>query len=160
MTISNYLPPVYTEGRLQCEETAQESLSAAEAAAANLDLPCWEKMAADGIYRCSYVIALRTQALRWKVQAIEQAAFTTWRYSETARTLFVQVYAPGQTDSLHLRGEIQDEGFPQKAVPAYAAIDIMGNGNLLQVGQRLGPLGEQWADWRLVSLEVAEEAGF
>ncbi len=47
----------------------------------------------------------------------------------------------------------QDEG-------ALISIDIRGNGQFPQVGQHLGTLGEEWAEWRLLSLEVAEEADF
>lgn len=154
MTIFNYLPPVHTGASLPLEEdSAQQRLSAAEATADRLDLPDWNQIAADGIYRCGYIVMIRTRALQWKVQATRQATFETWRYSETTRTLFVQIYVPGQRDNLHLRGEIQSER-------SHAAIDIIGNGNSLQVGQRLGSLGKRWADWRLISLEVAHEAGF
>lgn len=150
MTISNYSSSVYTEGSVQIEkDSAQQRLSAAEATADKLDLPDWRQIANDGIYRCGYVVMLRTRALQWKVEATKQAAFETWRYSKALGTLFVQIYVPGQTDSLHLRGEIRSER-------SLAAIDIIGNGNSLQVGQYLGTLGEEWANWRLLSLEVAE----
>ncbi|MGB3292278.1 MAG: hypothetical protein WBB01_04685 [Phormidesmis sp.] len=152
MTIS-HRPSVCTGGQLQSEEvTPQQRLSAAEATADKLDLPDWSQLS-DGIYRYGYIVMLRTRALQWKVQATSQAAFTTWRYCDAARTLFVQIYVPGQTDSLQLRGEIQSE-------QSCAAINIIGIGNSLQVGQYLGSLGDQWADWRLVSLEVADEPRF
>lgn len=154
MTIPNNLLSMHTESSVQVEkDSAQQRLSAAEATADRLDLPDWQRISNDGIYRCGYVVTLRTRALQWKVEATKQAAFETWRYSETLGTLFVQIYVPGQTDSLHLRGEIRSE-------QSHSAIDIIGNGNSLQVGQSLGTLGEEWADWQLLSLGVAEEAGF
>ena len=154
MTISNHLPSVYAEELRSIEkDSAQQRLSAAEETADKLEFPDWRQIANDGIYRCGYVVMLRTKALQWKVEATKEAAFKTWRYSEALGTLFVQIYVPGQIDSCHLRGEIRSE-------QSHAAIDIIGNGNSLQVGQYLDTLGEEWANWRLLSLEVAEEPGF
>ncbi len=89
-----------------------------------------------------------------KLKPQSRRLLETWALnSEALGTLFVQIYVPGQTDSLHLRGEIRSER-------SLAAIDIIGNGNSLQVGQYLSTLGEEWANWRLLSLEVAEEVDF
>lgn len=143
-----------TAGSIQSElGSAQQRLSDAEATARQLDLPAWSQLATDGIYRCGYIVTLRTQALQWKVRATQRASFETCRYQENSRTLFVQAYAPGQLNSVHLRGQIHCQ-------QSYLNIDIRGNCNSLQVGEHLSTLGEPWADWRLLSLEVAEEAGF
>lgn len=155
MTISNNLLSVHTEGSIQREEqSAQQRLSAAEASASRLDMPDWSQISTDGIYRYGYIVTLRTQALMWKIQATNRAAFETCYYSEPTKTLFVQTYAPGQLDSVHLRGKIQNEQCSQ------VNLDMIGNCNFLQVGGCLSALGEQWADWRLISLEIAEEGGF
>ncbi|MGB3294358.1 MAG: hypothetical protein WBB01_15330 [Phormidesmis sp.] len=154
MTISNYLPTVHTEDGLQCEDTAQERLSAAEATAAVLDPPNWERMS-DGIYRFGYVVALRTAALRWKLRATEQSSYQAWRFETGLQTLFVRTSVVGCDEIHHLRGTISQEKGGQTV-----AIDLYGNGHFPQVGQHLDDLGEQWAAWRLTSLEVAEEPGF
>ncbi len=143
-----------TAGSTQSElGSAQQRLLAAEATARQLNLPAWSQLATDGIYRCGYIVTLRTQALQWKVRATQRASFETCRYQENSRTLFVQTYAPGQLNSVHLRGQIHCQR-------SYLNIDIRGNCNSLQVGEHLSTLGEPWADWRLLSLEVAEEPGF
>ena len=154
MTISNILPPVHTEGSIQGEQdSAQQRLLAAEAIARQLDLPDWSQISADSIYRCGYIVALRTQALQWKVRATKRVTFETCYYSQTTGTLFVQIYVPEQIDSVHLRGKIQSH-------QSQLNLDFIGNSNSLQVGGCLSTLGKQWADWRLISLEIAGEGGF
>ncbi|MGI8932940.1 MAG: hypothetical protein ACR2FS_02600 [Phormidesmis sp.] len=154
MTTANNRPSVCTEGSLQgAQDSAQQRLSAAEATANQLNLPDWSQISDDGIYRCGYIVTLRTQALQWKVQATERALFETCYYSEATGTLFVQTYSPECLNSVHLRGKIQHQQY-------HAAIDIRGSCTSLRVGECLGTLGERWADWRLLSLEVAEKPGF
>ena len=155
MTISNNLLPVHTESSIQSEKhSAQQRLSAAEAIANQLDTPDWRQIATDGIYRYGYIVALRTQALMWKIRATNREGFPTCYYSEPTKTLFVQTYALGQLDSVHLRGKIQNEQCSQ------INLDMICNCSFLQVGGCLSALGEQWADWRLISLEIAGEGGF
>ena len=153
MTIPNILSSVHTEGSIQGEQdSAQQRLLASEATANQLDLPNWSQISVDGIYRCGYIVALRTQALQWKVRATKRVIETCY-YSETTGTLFVQMYALGQIDSVHLRGKIQSQ-------QSQLNLDLIGNCNSLQVGECLSALGKQWADWRLISLEIAGEGGF
>lgn len=157
MTISNYSSSVYAEGPpLREESTAQQRLLQAEAAANELNYPDWKQIASDGIYRYGYIIAVVTQALKWKAIANQQLCYQDCWYKRSVNTLFVQTCIPGCLENYHLRGQMvcdQDEG-------ALISIDISGNGKFPQVGQYLSTLGEEWANWRLLSLEVAEEVDF
>ncbi len=153
MTISNSLLSVHTEGSIQSEkDSAPQQLSAAQATAVELDLPDWSQRS-DSIYRVYYVAALRTQALLWKGRATERASYKASRYEKSSETLFVQAYVSDGRPGFHLRGKIQKR-------QRRAAIDVMCNFNFLCVGESLGTLGEEWAEWRLLSLEVAEGADF
>lgn len=99
-----------TEGLSQGEQhSAQQRLSDAEAIARQLDLPDWSQLSTDGIYRCSYIVALRTQALQWKLRATQQSGVDICCYQKSSKTLFVQAYAPGQMNSVHLRGQIRSQ---------------------------------------------------
>ena len=151
MTISNKSLSVQKEDSVQEEDENKQRLMVAQETANNLDLPDWNQMS-DYLYRVYYVVALRVQALQWKGRAIERATHKVSRYERSSNTLFVQAYVsgqPGGQPSFHLRGRMQKQR-------ATVAIDLMSNLNFLRVGEYLGMLGEEWADWRLVSLEVAE----
>ena len=150
MTISKKTLPVHTEAPVQNGTTSY--LIEAQALANNLVLPDWSQMS-DNAYCVYYVAALRAKALLWKGRATERASHKVSRYEESSGTLFVQAYVSGGRSGFHLRGKIQKR-------QQHAAIDIMCNFNFLCVGEHLGTLGEEWADWRLLSLEVAEEPDF
>lgn len=153
MTIAaNSLPFInVADAKSPSTDSAQQRLSAAEAIANKLDLPDWSQMS-DGIYRCGYIVALRTQALQWKIEATKRSSLATCRFDFATRTLFVQSYVPGCPKN-HLRGEIRCEH-------SHATVDIRGSGRVVCVGQYLSTLGERWANWRLISLAIAEEADF
>ncbi len=153
MTISNKLLSVHEESPIQDENSTNKyQLIEAQATANNLDLPDWSQMS-DDTYRVYYVAALRAQALLWKGRATERASYKASHYEKSSETLFVQAYVSGGQRGFHLRGKIQKR-------QRRAAIDIMSNFNFLRVGEHLSSLGEKWAEWRLLSLEVAEEADF
>ena len=149
MTISNNLLSVQSEDE---NITAKQPLIVAQETANRLDLPDWSHMS-DNAYRVYYVVALRAKALLWKGRVTKQASYKASRYEESSRTLFVQAYVSDGWPGFHLRGKIQK-------CQQHAAIDIMCNFNFLCVGEYLGTLGERWAEWRLLSLEVAGEADF